>query len=249
MFSIRKRVLLVGAEGFIGSHLPVAKSYFEKWDKIDLKSGQDFRNLVDILPYYDFIIFLAVDMGQTQEAYKYNESLYRALDSYMTDHPDTHVIYTSSAAVYSDSKAPHVETDAPAPANWYGDSKWAGERHVAQYRHHTILRLSNVYGYGDGKGVVDRFLRGERAIYGSGRAVRDYIPVEVVALAIDSAMALDWHGIINISSGRGRSVNELWKILGKSKPVKLAKRPGDVAHSVLDNTKFNNLVGGDHESD
>ena len=168
----RKKTLLVGGAGFIGRNL------WSKWSVpertvFDLSFGQDVLDGIE--GKWDTIVFLAVDMGRTARALAYNKELYRALDDYMYKYPDTHVIYTSSAAVYGDSNEPRTERSLTGPVNLYGQSKLLGEAYVQQYQRHTILRLSNVHDRGAGHGVWDSFVNGNRRIHGDGSQVRDYI--------------------------------------------------------------------------
>ena len=80
------------------------------------------------------------------------------------------IIYISSAAVYNLN-------------SWYAISKQVGESY-AERLNAVILRLSNVYGHGDGHGAPDRFMRGEKTIIGDGQQIRDLIPVELVVTNI-----------------------------------------------------------------
>lgn len=242
----RRRILVVGGEGFIGSRLlnDGFGIMVEKWESFDLKIGQDVT--LGIAGDWDVIIFLACNFGQTPEAYEYNREMYEALDWYMRSHPNTHVIYTSSAAVYPDSKVPSSELTMPRAVRYYDKSKLLGELYVQQYRNHTILRLANVFGGGEGHGVIDQFISGKNTIHGDGEAVRDYVPVGLVVLAI--TMAIDdrvaWRGITNISSGRGQTVNEIWDSIGIGKPHYLPSRSMGTRSSILDNTKMKRLMGG-----
>jgi nucleoside-diphosphate-sugar epimerase len=235
------RILVVGGRGFIGlnlmEHLPQA-------DILDLKDGQDWLE-VDFYKKYETIVFLAVDMGQTKKAYKYNEELYMALDDYMFNYPDTQVIYTSSAAIYPDSMKPSSEKTLPSPNGWYGKSKMLGELYVQQYRNHTILRLSNVYGYG-GKGAWDLFLRGHNEIYGDGSQIRDYVAVRYVCDSIVGAIKYPdkWRGVTNVSRGRGTTTLELLNAFNTKKPVFKPARKGDVQCSILCKDKMEELMWG-----
>jgi UTP--glucose-1-phosphate uridylyltransferase len=236
-----KRVLVVGGDGFIGRRVCAGQT----WDVTDLKHGSDVRN--GIIGDYSTIIFLATDISQTQEAYNYNVSLFEALDRYMQTHPDTHVIYSSSAAVYADKTTEQIELSIPEPPTIYGRSKLIGEVYVQRYKKHTIFRFSNVYGDGDGNGVVDQFVRGIEPLTNDETQVRDYVPVEKVVECIRDAVSDPdrWYGITNVSSNTGMTVKQVWQMVKGDEPFKSkATRKGDVSYSVLDNTKMKDLLGG-----
>ena len=185
-------------------------------------------------------------MARTGKAKAYNIEMYDALDEYMEEHPDTHVIYTSSAAVYGDRIEPQSEHSLVGPVNLYGQSKLIGEAYVQQYPKHTILRLSNVIGRGDGHGVYDSFLNGGTTIFGDGMNVRDYVAAGTVAGVIQQAAKYPerWQGITNVSTGEGKTVLEIFKEINGDgyEPVFEKKRPGDARYSVLDNTKMKGLL-------
>lgn len=231
----RKKILVVGGKGFIGSHLNIGKS-------LDLKYGQDVRDGIE--GRYDTIVFLAVDMEKTNEAFEYNSDLYRALNRYMARYPRTHVIFTSSAAVYGESSKPVTEEAVTNPLNLYGESKLNGEFYLRGYRRYTILRLANVYGTG-GKGVIDLFRAGCNKIYGDGSQIRDYISVDKVVRVIRQAIKHPkrYQGTFNVSTGIGISTKDIFILYGHGTPIHLKKRKGDVRYSVLDNHKLRNIHG------
>lgn len=232
-----RNVLVVGGRGFIGSHLAL------RWADIDIQTGNDARDGIPM--QWDAIVFLACNQERTNKALLYNRQLYQALDQYMERYPQTHIVYTSSAAVYRDSDQPLSEHDFTGPANSYGQSKLLGELHVQQYRNHTILRLANVTSDGDGSGAYDLFLGGHRTIFGLGRDIRDYVSVGTVKRAIEAAIAdpIKWRGITNVSSGIGTRTIELFHELQPGlEPIFTAPRKGDVRCSILDNTKLKGLL-------
>lgn len=235
-------VLVPGYKGFIGSNLWKQKGLL--WKGIDLKDGMDIWN-VDTDIDCQAVVLLAAHLGQTPTDYRHNLRVYFWLSMLSEMSPNAHVIYTSSAAVYP--KAPEgrkqgwEEAEAGNPPTHYGQSKLLGEQILKDTtKHWTVLRLSNVHGNGDGNGVVDRFRKGQNVIYGDGSAVRDYVPVDVVCEAIKRVLKSPKKydkEIYNISSGVGKTVNDVWKKYGTGVPRHIKERSFDIPWSVLNNTK------------
>lgn len=206
------KTLVVGHKGFIGSYL---MDEIEA-DGMDLIDGDDVRYGID--GRYKTIIFLACDQANRQTSYKRNYEMYLALQDYRQRHPKTHLIYISSAAIHG--------------ASIYGQSKRLGEIFAKRFRKHTILRLSNVYGHGDGHGAPDRFMRGEKTIHRDGKQIRDLISVEEVVAEIIYYINNPEVGIFNVSSGRGTSVNDMFAMFGEGQP-KHIKHDIGVKESIL----------------
>lgn len=229
-------ILIAGGKGFIGSY--VAK-VFDGLD-VGLYEIADLKDGVDVCTVdgskYDVIILLAANLGHDMEMFQDNLAIYR-----WVARQNAHIIYTSSAAVYADTVEPHKETDATPAPTIYGRSKLLGEQIIAQSSdHYTILRLANVYGSGDGNGVIDIFKRGGNKIYGVGDNVRDYIPVKLVAEAI-KIIALNPkeydRQIYNLSSFTPMTTKQAFFNYGHGQPEYLPSRGFDVSYSLLDNTK------------
>ena len=162
----------------------------------------------------------------------------RCLLEAMNRHGVSHIVYSSSAAVYGDvpGQAPVTEEAVAIPLNPYGESKLVGEWLVrAAARAYglswTGLRYFNVAGAGtpeladQGTGnlvpaVIQAVMAGESPmVFGDdyptrdGTCIRDY--VHVADLAEAHVAALAWllkggqSGVYNVGTGRGASVLEV----------------------------------------
>lgn len=230
-----KRVLVIGSRGFIGSNLMMGH---DDWGSIDLKDGTDIRD--GIHGNYDVIILLAAHLEHTREAYQHNLEIYAALTDYLVGSKRRpHIVYTSSAAVYTTSNMRQYEFSDTVPGTIYGKSKLLGEKILEDIEaSYTILRLANVYGAGEGNGVIDRFIRGGRKIYGDGKQIRDYVSVRSVVGAIEKIVNNPRkyrNQTYNISIGVGLTVGDVFTAYGSGEPVYREPRTFDVEYSVLDN--------------
>ena len=172
-------------------------------------------------------------------------------------------IYASSAAVYGNPQYLGIDEEHPIqPMSFYGVSKYVPEQYIRIYAElyglrFTVLRYANVYGIrqdpkGEGGVVsifVDKLLKAERpTIYGDGEQTRDFIYVEDVAAANVAALSRGDGEVLNISTGKPTSVNELLRLLNELNgtdvsPVYHPERPGDIRHSYLNNDKARQVLG------
>ena len=166
------------------------------------------------------------------------------------------IVFASSAAVYGNPVHVPVNTKHPInPLSPYGLSKYTIEKYLRLTKEiygldFAILRYSNVYGprqssNGEG-GVVSIFFNNiinnlPIEIHGDGNQTRDFIYVKDVANANVLALKNGSGKTLNISTGIGVSINELYEeirtITNKSSKVNYTKkRTGDIDHSILDNS-------------
>ncbi|MEG6569730.1 SDR family oxidoreductase [Thermoanaerobacterium thermosaccharolyticum] len=173
------------------------------------------------------------------------------------------IVYASSAAVYGDPEYLGVdEKHRVNPISYYGISKHTPEHYIKVYNElyglkYTILRYANVYGIrqdpkGEGGVIsifIDKMLNGERpVIFGDGNQTRDFIYVKDVAKANLLALEKGDNEIINISTNKATTINELVNIMNKImnaslKPIYAVPRKGDIVHSYLDNKKAKDVLG------
>ncbi|MDP7421714.1 MAG: NAD-dependent epimerase/dehydratase family protein [bacterium] len=179
------------------------------------------------------------------------------------------VVFASSAAVYGNpEKLPLIEESTLGPLSPYAVSKLAGEYYCRVFSNlfglQTIsLRFFNVYGPRQDPdssyaAVVPKFistyLQGSRpVIFGDGNQTRDFAFVEDVVQVC--CLLLKHEGqfngdIINISTGRSTTVNELARVVRSAvgsgeKPEHGAERSGDIKHSVANISRAQKLLGYD----
>jgi UDP-glucose 4-epimerase len=177
------------------------------------------------------------------------------------------IVYASSAAVYGDPEyLPVDEKHKVAPISYYGISKHTPEHYFEVYcklygLEYTILRYANVYGIrqdpkGEGGVIsifIDKMLKGERpVIFGDGNQTRDFIYVKDIAKANILALEKGDNEIINISTNKVTTINELVDKMNKfmeepQKPIYKEPRKGDILNSYLDNKKALEVLGWEPE--
>jgi UDP-glucose 4-epimerase len=173
-------------------------------------------------------------------------------------------VYASTGgALYGEGRQlPATEEHPVNPESPYGVSKHALEHYLYLWKllhglDYTVLRYPNVYGprqnpHGEA-GVNAIFillmLQGKRPrIFGTGEQVRDYLYVMDVVEANELALALGSGEMVNLGTGIGTSVNDIFRelkaIVGfAGEPVYEAARPGEVQRIYLDATRAKQVLG------
>jgi UDP-glucose 4-epimerase len=173
-------------------------------------------------------------------------------------------IYASTGgALYGEARfLPATEEHPINPESPYGASKHALEHYLYIWRllhslDYTVLRYPNVYGprqnpHGEA-GVnaifIGLMLEGKPPhIFGDGEQIRDYLYVDDVVEA--NVLALDKGGgeIVNIGTGFGTSVNDIFRTLKKlldfeGEPIYEAPRPGEIQRITLDAKRAKKVLG------
>ncbi len=168
-------------------------------------------------------------------------------------HVKKFIFASSGGAIYGEPDVlPTSEGSPIAPISPYGASKAAGEIYIGTFGRlfglpYTILRYGNVYGprqdpLGEA-GVVAIFsnamLRGTDVfIFGSGEQLRDYVYVDDVVSANLAALTAGDGAVVNIGTGKGTSVNELFSMMAEisgyeKKPIYRPRRPGELERIYL----------------
>jgi UDP-glucose 4-epimerase len=181
-----------------------------------------------------------------------------------TRHGVRKVVYASTGgALYGEGRSLPATEDHPVnPEAPYGASKHTVEHYlyISKLLHgldYTVLRYPNVYGprqnpHGEA-GVnaifIGLMLEGKRPrIFGTGEQVRDYLYVEDVVRANELALDQGSGEILNIGTGIGTSVNQIFaalkEILGfDGDPIHEAARPGEIQRIYLDATRAGRVLG------
>jgi UDP-glucose 4-epimerase len=170
---------------------------------------------------------------------------------------DTRVVFAASGgSLYGEvdpSDLPARESSDHRPISPHGVSKKAAVDYLFAYRElHSVefcaLALSNVYGprqdpHG-GAGVVavfaERLAREEPlVVYGDGGQVRDFVYVDDAVDALVRASERGGGLLLNVSTGRATTVNELARLMSdeagvSNQPRHEPERHGELRRSVLD---------------
>jgi len=174
------------------------------------------------------------------------------------------LIYASTGgALYGEARTLPAAEDHPVnPESPYGASKHTVEHYLFIWKllhglDYTILRYPNVYGprqnpHGEA-GVnaifIGLMLEGKRPrIFGDGEQVRDYLYVEDVVEANRLALDQGSGEIVNLGTGIGTSVNDIFRELQRQlefegEPIYEAARPGEIQRIYLDATRARKVLG------
>jgi len=230
-------------------------------NKVTIISGDilDYSKLVPSMKNHDVVIHLAAKIS-VSESIKNPRSTFdtnvqgtlNVLNSCIQN-DITKIIATSTAAVYPNTSAKTIldETSPTIPSSPYGESKLEMEKKINDFTSTnkicaTILRLFNVYGYGQSPeyaGVITQFKEkiqndSPLTIYGDGSAVRDFVHVDDVIDAIILAIT-HTSSTYNIASGTSTSISDLAKMMITltNKEIQILynpSRPGDILYSTAD---------------
>lgn len=291
------KILVTGGAGYIGSiavkqlldkghsvivldnlskgmkRLVDSRAKFCEIDLIDKENLEKIflENQIDAVMH--FAGYKAVGESMTNPT-KYSDNITGTINllNLMIKYKIPKIIYSSSAAVYGESKTEIVAEDAPTnPTSYYGFTKlvcedlikWYSKLHNLNY---VLLRYFNVAGDG-GLGYVDpeaqnvipiimETLTGKRdkfIIYGNDyitpdkTGVRDYIDINDLIQAHILALDLDQNEIINLGTNNGVSVQELVdttiKITGKNLNYEYdERREGDCGKLIASNEKAKKIL-------
>ncbi|MPZ15758.1 MAG: NAD-dependent epimerase/dehydratase family protein [Chloroflexi bacterium] len=174
------------------------------------------------------------------------------------------VFVSSGGAIYGEPEVIPCDEDHPTrPISPYAASKAAGELYVETFSRmygfdYTILRYANVYGprqhpYTEEGQVVAIFSRlmlegRQPTIFGDGEQGRDFVYVSDVADANARALDRGSRAILNLGTGDGTTVNELYRRLsrltGFGGEAKFGPpRPGEVFRIALDASRARSDLG------
>jgi len=259
------RVIVTGGAGFIGSHLTdklvELGAHVTVIDNLSFGSKENINNeanflQVDVCDYLtmkdiissfkpDLVFHLAANattketsMGWSDPASDYLTNAggtLNVLKAVADTSKNTHVIFTSSAAVYGEPEYVPIDENHPTnPISPYGVSKLAGEKYCFAYFKEldiktTILRIFNTYGPRQPRYVMFDLLKkleknpDQLEVIGTGEQVRDYCYVsDTVSAFILAAQKNGFGKIFNVAGGNPISISDLSKLIIKS--LGLSKR-------------------------
>lgn len=233
-----------------------------------IKGDLNDLDLDDILKGVDYVFHLAALASVPESVEKPLFSNSNNLDTTLKllvackDNDVKKIVFSSSAAIYGDNpNIPLKESEPYIPLSPYASQKASCELYIKTFTESyglngVALRYFNVFGpkqniHSSYAAVIPNFINTllndkQPVIYGDGNQTRDFIYVEDIVRANILACESDYNGVVNIASGNGLSVNELYNIIcdvldTDIKPKYLDARIGDIKHSIADVSNQKNI--------
>lgn len=248
------RLLVTGCNGFIGKHL--ASAAIKSGHSVH---GVDIRQLQEDAPVHPSFHFSAIDLTNHASTHGIcrnidtvihlaaipREDLSKTWNDYVSVNIDASVnllneaaragvkrfifISTVEAAGFGNGTRPRIESDTPAPVNFYGKSKLAAEEQLkanATNVELVILRLPMIYG--PGTDLIDAKLFGmvKRRIYpliGNGNTLMEFCFVKnaVDAILLSSEHPAAANELFYVSDIRSYSIREVITAVAKGVGVSI----------------------------
>jgi len=247
------RVLVTGADGFVGRHLVPALTAEGFEACVHRRADGDLADAGPRATDVHRVVHLA---GRTfvPESWEHPSRFYRdnvLTTSHVLDfcrHTGASLVYLSSYVYGVPRELPITESHPVQPFNPYAHSKILAEDVVRFYAAHfgvaaTIIRPFNLYGPGqDERFVIPAIVRqaldpAEPAITVHDlRPRRDYLHIADLVSIVVAALRTGSGGVYNAGSGASVSVadviEEIRTLAGTDKPVRVVGEPR--AHEILD---------------
>lgn len=130
-----------------------------------------------------------------------------------------HVIYASSAYVYSDTKIhKRTEYENTEPYDYYTEAKLINEEKTLNAKG-SVARIANVISdiKQDGviKDIITLFDQSSKIEVNDGSPVRDFIFIQDVISCFDKMSQKKTEGIFNIATGFGIAIHQLARLIGR----------------------------------
>lgn len=212
------RIIVTGSSGYIGQYL--TKELEKQGNKllyIDKINGDNINDLDTQFKMESFKPDLVYHLaGQTSVNKSFEDPIQDVKDNIISTlnilKLGCRIIFTSTGAIYGNHSIYVNETDKIYPNSPYAKNKSIAEYYIKNSGFpYTILRLGNVYGRNNNKGVI-KALREGKPIFGDGTHTRDYIYIADVIYALIQAQKWE-NGIYNVGTGIETSVNEMANLL------------------------------------
>jgi UDP-glucose 4-epimerase len=256
------RILVTGAEGFVGQHLrrELSEHEVEAWDirHADLSKPWTAEEMI-LTTQPDYVVHLAARYGrllcadEPHRAVADNAAATVEIAAVCAEQ-DIPVLYTSSSEVYGDHGEATITEDSELrlPTTIYGLSKRWGEEALALYGvKRCVVRMNMLYGpqqqAGYGRCALATFI--ENALAGEPITVhrdasRSWLYIQDAVRALRLLIEGGHTGVFNLGNGEERtSMRDLAELVIKAAeypvPIDIVDAPpGQIRHKNYDSSKL-----------
>jgi UDP-glucose 4-epimerase len=253
------RVVVLGAQGFVGSHAlrTLKKAGIETLglsrSEIDLLSTGATDQLLAYLKPGDVLVFsAAIAPCKNNSQLIDNLKMAQAVSGVFEKVSLSQVVYISSDAVYADDLSLVTEASPVQPASLHGMMHAARElmlKTMVGKIPLAILRPSLLYGIDDphngyGPNRFKRLAEESKPIvlFGNGEEKRDHVFIEDLAQVMTLTIQHCSKGILNIATGHSLSFREVAQMIvdqsGEALTIQGTPRQNPISHRYFDITAF-----------
>lgn len=226
-----KKIIILGASGFIGSYLMKNFSADRTYDvkgysskECDLLSSDSMNKALSYVTSDDVIIMASSITRQKDDSFESmikNIKMAENVSRFLGEHKIAQLIFISSVDVYGsvETGVQISESSALSPNTYYGISKLSSEFILKNCCSKNkipllILRFPGIYGPDDkGKSTVAQFvnsaIKGKVTIFGDGKDKRDFVYVDDVYRLIKIAIDKEVSATLNVATGKSYSLIEI----------------------------------------
>ena len=233
---IRKKILIFGSSGFIGSNLIDKISKKKNYTIIKVNRNKflslNLRKRINLFKKCDFIFHLAnqnneqIANSDPIKDYKNNINLtLKILETMKNLTFKPYLIYPSTVSLYKTSNLVRKENSKKSIISIYNAHKFFNENYIKLYYkkykiNYIILRISNVYGFNkkNKRGLLQNLIFSNLTnknitIFNKGLQYRDYIYVDDVIDAFSKILINPQTGVFNLCSDISYNFIEIIKII------------------------------------
>lgn len=227
-----KRVVIFGANGFVGSSIANdlqtngIKIFKVTKDKYDLLKQENVKKIRKLLKNDDSIIFVsAIAPCKNLEMLRQNIFILDNFCKIINNKKFNHIVNISSDAVFSDSMKKINETSSKEPDAIHGIMHLTREKVLQSYvdkKKLAHVRPTLIYGENDphngyGPNLFARLIKAKKNItlFGKGEERRDHVSIHDVAKIVRHVILYKCYGSINAVSGKVISFYNVAKNLKK----------------------------------
>ncbi len=231
-----------------------------EFHKVDLKDSEEIiaNNEIDLVIHCAAQTDVRVSLADPLKDMKENIENSLILLENMRKFDVNKIIFLSTGGALYNMEAysqPYAETDPVNPQSPYGIAKYTIENYLNFYKNYhnfstCILRLANVYGARNEKGVIYNFKQAIKegkpiTIFG-GSQTRDFIHVSDVVSAIDYATDQVLKGrmyvdVFNVGTGVKTSLDTLASLLNGTDIIRGNRLPGEIIDTSLNSSRLRHL--------
>ncbi len=162
-------------------------------------------------------------------------------------------VFPSSGLLYGDQPGPHHEDLPLLPLNFYTFSKLMAEQLIEHFhRYHAVkalvLRASLIYGPGQGgamfiPSIVKALVDGEEFPMTAGQQKRDFIYIDDLIAALDSAISQQLTGTFNLGGGVAPTLAEVAEMAGQITGNSSKLRMGAIPYRKVESWEYFLQIG------